>query len=145
MSTRKAIKKTTKKVVAKKKGTKPARPAAVVAEPVAAPTPSPVPEPVHVVTAVPVQETFVTAPQPTPVEEVPRTHVMVYVNGSNRGNRAHDNQPMVNFARGLAQEFGIRTFSVYLDDAKANTSMNATPMSQFGKIEIVSKDSRGRN
>ncbi len=143
MSTRKAIKKATKKVVAK--GTKSARPVAVAAEPVAAPTPTPAPAPEHVVVAAPVQETFVTTPQPAPTETIPRLEVLVYVSGQSRGRRAHNNRPMAEFARSIASEFGIRTFSVYLDEVKANTSMGAMTMDNFGKLEIVPKDSRGKN
>lgn len=147
MSTRKTIaKKAAKKAI--KKTTRAAKsPRSVAAQPVTEPivvASEPTPEPIpHVVEVAPVQETFRTAPPPVETRTVPAGEVLVFINGTNRGLKSHNDMVLGDYARKLAQETGIRTFSVYVDDQKANTTMTGIPMGQFGKIEIVSKDSRG--
>jgi len=147
MSTRKTIaKKAAKKAI--KKATRAVKaPRSVAAQPVTEPivvASEPTPEPIpHVVEVAPIQETFCTVPPPVEARTVPAGEVLVFVNGSNRGLKFHNDMALGDYARKLAQEAGIRTFSVYVDDQKANTTMAGLPMGQFGKIEIVSKDSRG--
>lgn len=137
-----------KKVVTKKAAKKAAPKKKVSTRATAAPAPAPEPIPAptptsHVVSVEPVQETFRTMPATEALRTIPEGEVLVLINGTNQGAKAHNNMTMGEYARKLAQGAGIRTFSVYVDDQKANTTQAGLSMNQFGKIEIVAKDSRG--
>lgn len=69
--------------------------------------------------------------------------VEVVVNGSSKGTTA-TTQNIGDFVKAQAMRYGIRTFSVYLDGRKLDTSeaSNSFPAGTT-KLEIVTKDARG--
>ena len=94
-------------------------------------------------TVEPVVEVFDTrANQPEKVT-VPSGMVLLLINGRTQGNVEVGKATMKEFVTSQAQRAGIRTFSVYADGAKLDSSDANKPASSFAKFEIVAKDSRG--
>lgn len=134
MAVKKAVKKVVKKVVRKvaaKAGTiqKIARPKKVAG-------------PKEVI-GVPVQEVFKTVPDAPSVVQVQPNSVLLFVNGRDKGTVDTTNQKLGEFVTAQAQRNGIRSFSVYVDGMKADTSDAIKSLTGVGKIEIVAKDARG--
>jgi hypothetical protein len=90
-----------------------------------------------------VTEVFSTQPQEAAVVEVPKNAVLLYINGSDKGQVETTGQKLADFAVAQAQRYGIRTFSVYIDGRKADTSEADKSLATVKKLEIVAKDSRG--
>lgn len=74
---------------------------------------------------------------------VPRGTVRVYVNGDERGNVETTGRKLGEFAVSQAQNYGVRTFSVYADGRKVDTSEAGKSLAGITKLEIVAKDARG--
>lgn len=68
--------------------------------------------------------------------------VELVVNGSNKGSKNTNSQTLGQFVKSMAQYYGVRTFSVYVDGRKADTSESNAQI-RATRIEIVAKDSRG--
>ena len=99
------------------------------------------PVPARSTTTAHVTEVFSTEPESTvPVE---RGSIRLYVNGQDKGDVDCRGKKLKEFVIAKASSYGIRTFSVYVDGAKADTSMGNKAMSTWLKVEIVAKDSRG--
>lgn len=126
-----------KKIVAKKKVAK--RSASPrFRTPAQAQAPTPVP-----VSPYPTQDVFTTqTPTPSALAVEPGT-IRLFVKQTDRGTFSTEGRKLAEFVREQASNAGIRTFSVYVDDRKADTSISEAPLSNFSKIEIVAKDSRG--
>lgn len=90
-----------------------------------------------------VQEVFTTQPQHEAAVSVEKGKVALYVNGNSRGQVDTNNKTLAEFVREKASNAGIRTFSVYVDGLKADTSMGGSKLDKFAKVEIVAKDARG--
>jgi hypothetical protein len=90
-----------------------------------------------------VKEVFSTVPQARQTVEVPRNSVALFVNGTDKGLIDTTGQKLGEFAIAQAQRHGIRTFSMYVDGRKADSTDADKLMENFGKLEIVAKDSRG--
>ena len=105
----------------------------------------PTPAGTRTVVAAPEQggEMFSSASTPVTQERVDWEHVLLFVNGSSKGQVAHGGGTLGRFLETQADRFGIRTFSAYVDQQKAVKSMANTPVSRFAKVEIIAKDSRG--
>ena len=139
--------KTAKKVVATtaKKTVRAARPsrsktavaARVAAKTTAKATPKTVQAPL------PVKEVFSTDAQEAHRVEVPAGNVALFINGTSRGLKQPGNTKLIDFVRGECNNAGIRTFSVYLDGAKATTAQGNDTLAGVSKVEIISKDARG--
>ena len=97
----------------------------------------------RIVTVAPVKETFTTGGGKPETVKVARNSVVLLINGRDKGVVDTTGTKMREFVEARAKAAGIRTFTVYLDGQKANTSMGGMPMSRFGKVEILAKDSRG--
>jgi hypothetical protein len=70
--------------------------------------------------------------------------VRLVVNGNDKGTvEVKDGTSIIDFVRQQAQAAGIRTFSVYLNDEKLDTSDASDNLEPDSKVEIVAKDSRG--
>ena len=123
----------TKKKVAKKKATSTstARPRAASAA--------------AAVSDQPVGELFSTQPQESSQTTVPKNSVLLFVKGDNKGILDVTGQTVGQFVLYHAQRAGIRTFATYLDGVKADTSQGGESLSKYKKVEIVPKDSRGKN
>jgi hypothetical protein len=65
------------------------------------------------------------------------------VNGTDRGVVNVERRVMGKFVTDTANQFGIRTFTVYLDGNKATTRQAGEPLTGVAKVEIVAKDARG--
>jgi hypothetical protein len=76
-------------------------------------------------------------------EKVPKNAVLVYINGSSQGQVDTTGQKLGEFVIAQAQRHGVRTFSVYVDGRKADTSENNKGLGSVSKVEIVAKDARG--
>ena len=92
---------------------------------------------------VPVTEVFSTAPVSNDTVSVPRNSVLLYVNGRDKGTVDTSGQKLGAFVTAQAQHAGIRTFSVYIDGRKADTSDAGKALTGVSKIELVAKDARG--
>lgn len=75
--------------------------------------------------------------------EVPAGQVLLYVNGNDRGFHSAGEMTLGQFAIARAQANSIRTFSIYANGQKMDTSAANLPVSSFKKIEIVTKNARG--
>lgn len=77
--------------------------------------------------------------------ERPRQQGMVelFVNGESRGTINVAGQTLGQFVSQQVNRAGIRSFSVYVDNAKIGKSQGNMDMGTIGKVEIVSKDARG--
>ena len=91
-----------------------------------------------------VSEVFTTRPQETERVEVPANSVQLFVNGRDRGVVNTSNQTLGEFAVYHAQQQGIKSFSLYADGAKMDTGDAKKSLAQISKVEIVTKDARGR-
>ena len=92
---------------------------------------------------VPVTEVFSTAPAAGESVSVPRNSVLLFVNGQEKGTIDTSGKKLGEFVTAQAQHAGIRTFSVYIDGRKADTSDSGKALTSVSKIELVAKDSRG--
>lgn len=92
---------------------------------------------------VPVTEVFSTAPAHGEAVSVPRNSVLLFVNGRDKGTVDTSGQKLGAFVTAQAQNAGIRTFSVYIDGRKADTSDANKTLTSVSKIELVAKDARG--
>jgi len=93
--------------------------------------------------AVPVTEVFSTSPAHPETVSVPRNSVLLYVNGRKRGTIDTSGKKLGEFVTAQAQNAGIRTFSVYIDGRKADTSDANKTLENVSKVELVAKDARG--
>ena len=75
--------------------------------------------------------------------EVTPGRVALFVNGNSQGVVDSGRQTIGEFAIAQAQRAGVRSFSVYLDGRKIDTSDAKKPLTGVGKVEIVAKDARG--
>lgn len=92
---------------------------------------------------VPVTEVFSTITPERETVSVPRNSVLLYVNGLEKGTVDTSGQKLGAFVTAQAQRAGIRTFSVYIDGRKADTSDAGKALTGVSKIELVAKDARG--
>lgn len=91
-----------------------------------------------------VREVFsTTQPEVPSIRTVPSDTVLLFVNGRSKGTVAHVGKTLLEFATAQASSAGIRTFSLYVDDVKADSGITSRPASSFAKIEIIAKDARG--
>jgi hypothetical protein len=132
-SVKKSVSRTKKKEVKKK-----SRPAPKIEEVEAQPGLLP-----QVVSAVPVSEVFQTNPAPAQQVEVEPNSALLFVNGSSRGHVETSGMTLGQFAVNHATRQGIRSFSLYANGQKVDTSQSNIPMTGIQKVEIVAKDSRG--
>jgi hypothetical protein len=91
----------------------------------------------------PVKEVFTTTAPTTEKVSVAPNSVLLYVNGTNKGTYDTSGKKLGDFVVERAKASGIRSFSVYVDDRKADTSDSDKALTGVSKIEIVSKDARG--
>ena len=94
------------------------------------------------VTAAPASELFRTHEHP-PTVEVKEGEILLFINGRKAGTFTVKNKSFHDFITEHASNAGIKTFSVYADDEKADTSFSGRQAAEFKKIEIVTKDTRG--
>lgn len=94
-----------------------------------------------VVTAMPA-EVFTVDTNP-PVDAKP-DEVLLLTNQDNRGMVKIEGRTLGTFVNDVALQYGIRNFSVYVDNLKADTSMGNLSLRDVSKVEIVSKDQRGK-
>jgi len=91
----------------------------------------------------PVSDLFSTRPETPETVQVPANAVILVVNGNNKGTMDTSGLKFGEFVIQHANRAGIRSFSVYVDGMKADTSYKEKPMTAFHKVEIVAKDQRG--
>ncbi len=80
----------------------------------------------------------------TEVVEVRPNSALVFINAESKGTFDSSNQTIIEFAMKHANLAGVHNFSLYANGQKLSKQEAALPASNFAKIEIVSKDSRGR-
>jgi hypothetical protein len=137
MPTKKAVKKAASRTK-KKEVKKRTRPAPKVEEVEEQPAALP-----QVVSVAPVSELFDTSPAPAQQVEVEPNSALLFVNGSSRGHVETSGMTLGEFAINHANRQGIRSFSLYANGQKVDTSQSNIPMTGIHKVEIVAKDSRG--
>lgn len=74
-------------------------------------------------------------------------YATIVVNGTERGKREINGTPTLSdFAKAIAAEFGIKTFTVSVDDVNVTSQTQAeAPVSDGTKVAVAAKDSRGAN
>jgi uncharacterized protein YcgI (DUF1989 family) len=95
------------------------------------------------VSAAPVSELFSTQASSERTIEVPSNSVALFINSVNKGIVDTEGKTVGDFVSFHAEREGIRSFSVYLDGVKVDTGDSGKRLSQFSKVELVRKDSRG--
>jgi hypothetical protein len=90
-----------------------------------------------------VSDLFSTQPPPVENAVVAPDSVVLFINGRNIGVFETKGMKLGEFAVQHASRQGIRSFSVYADGAKVDTSRAEASMQSIAKLEIVAKDSRG--
>lgn len=74
----------------------------------------------------------------------PAGEVEILINGSSKGKVTVNNQTLGQMIRAQAKTYGLRTFSVYVDGRKADTSDSAIDqLCKANQIDLVAKDARG--
>jgi hypothetical protein len=96
-----------------------------------------------VTSAIPIKDVFNANPEQVHEVNVPVNSVALYVNGSSQGIVDTNGKTLETFVREVVNRAGIRTFSVYLDGARALTNQGNMSLAGVAKMEIVSKDTRG--
>lgn len=77
-------------------------------------------------------------------ETVTKTFAEVIINGESKGKREVNGGPSLKeFATSLAKEYGIRTFTVTVDDAPVTAASASQPVPAGASISVQAKDSRG--
>lgn len=69
--------------------------------------------------------------------------IEVVINGNSSSVEVSPGTTLIDFVTEQAQGAGIRTFSVYIDGQKADTSQAGKDITTASKVEIVAKDARG--
>ena len=95
------------------------------------------------VSGVPVTELFTTQETAEPIIQVPANSVALFVNGRDKGVIDTHGKKFKDFVVAQAEREGIRSFTVYADGIKTDTSWAEKSMSDIAKVELVTKDSRG--
>jgi transcriptional regulator with XRE-family HTH domain len=76
------------------------------------------------------------------IQPLSANSVALYVNGQSKGVVDTTGQTLIGFVTDICNRQGIRTFSVYVDGAKATTGQSQESLADVAKIEIVAKDAR---
>lgn len=69
--------------------------------------------------------------------------VTLVVNGTNKGQVSTGGRNIGDFVRQQAANYGLKSFSVYVDGAKFGTENAGASLEGVTKVELVAKDSRG--
>lgn len=69
--------------------------------------------------------------------------VTLVVNGTNKGQVSTGGRNIGDFVRYQAMQYGLKSFSVYVDGAKFGTENAGASLEGVTKVELVAKDSRG--
>lgn len=73
-----------------------------------------------------------------------RTVAEVIINGSSKGKRTINGGPSLKeFATSLATEFGIKSFTITVDDVPVTAASASTPVPDNSTVRVNAKDSRG--
>jgi hypothetical protein len=97
----------------------------------------------RVISAAPVTEVFKTHPGKEEPVTVRPNAVLLFINGRAQGEVDTTNKTLGEFAVEHASRAGIKSFSLNVDGAKADSTVMGNSMGEYTKVEIVAKDTRG--